>query len=298
MPAYQHPALVVAEGWHDYELLETGDGLKKERWGRYVLVRPDPQVVWGRTVEGPWTGYDAFYQRSGAGGGAWAFDRVLPESWTVGWGDLTFKIRPTGFKHTGLFPEQAANWAWMTERLGAFDRAPGAEPPRVLNLFGYTGAATVACAAAGAAVTHVDAAKGMVAWCRENAALSGFEAAPIRYLVDDCAKFVDRELRRGARYDAVVLDPPVFGRGGGKETWRIEDDLWPLLQKLRELLAERPAFFLLNTYTAGLSPVVVGTLLQDALGGLGGAITVGEIGLPVPSEDRVLPCGVFGRWAP
>ncbi len=297
MPRYRHPALLVADGWTDYELLATGDGMKKERWGRHVLVRPDPQALWPHPGGADWGAYDAFYHRSREGGGRWETRTALPETWTVAWRSLTFRIRPTDFKHTGLFPEQAVNWSWMTDRLHAARKArPATEPLRVLNLFGYTGGATVACAATGAAVTHVDAAKGMVGWCRDNAALSGLGGAPIRYLVDDVVKFAEREVRRGARYDAILLDPPVFGRGTTGQTWRIEADLWPLLQRLRALLSDQPVFFLLNTYTAGLSPVVIGTLMQDALAGLGGRISVGEIGLPVRAEDRVLPCGVFGRW--
>ena len=291
MPRFDHPALAVADRWRDYELLATGDGLKKERWGRHVLVRPDPQAVWPHAHGADWGAWDAFYHRSPTGGGTWEVRRPLPEAWTVGWEGLTFRIRPTAFKHTGLFPEQAANWAWMQARLRAF--GPGA---RVLNLFGYTGGATVACAAAGAAVTHVDAAKGMVAWCRENAALSGLGAAPIRYLVDDVGRFVERERRRGSRYEGILLDPPVYGRGKDGATWRLDADLAPLLAALRDLLADRAAFFVLNTYTAGLSPVAVGNLLQDVVAGRGGRLAVGEVGLPVPAEDRVLPCGVFGRW--
>ena len=309
MPRYDHPALVLAEGWGDYELLATGDGMKKERWGRHVLVRPDPQALWPKPDLGGPEGWgedvDAVYYRSGEGGGAWEVYTRLPDAWTVGWRGLTFGIRPTGFKHTGLFPEQAANWAWMQERLRAWtnrddrDRRPD-EPvaaPRVLNLFGYTGGATVACAAVGAAVTHVDAAKGMVAWCRDNAELSGLKDAPIRYLVDDVVKFAERERRRGSRYEGILLDPPVYGRGKDGQMWRIESDLVPLLDVLKDLLADRPAFFLLNTYTAGLSPVAAGNLLQDALAGRGGHLAVGEIGLAVAAEDRVLPCGVFGRWS-
>lgn len=309
MPRYHHPALVLAEGWTDYELVATGGGMKKERWGRHVLVRPDPQALWAAPDLGGPEGWgedvDAFYHRAPDGGGRWDLRRRLPEAWTVGWRGLTFGIRPTAFKHTGLFPEQAANWAWMQERLRTFaardDRRraadePGAAP-RVLNLFGYTGAASVACAAVGAAVTHVDAAKGMVTWCRENADLSGLADAPIRYLVDDVVKFAERERRRGSRYEGILLDPPVYGRGKDGQMWRLEADLPPLLDVLKDLLADRAAFFLLNTYTAGMSPVAAGNLLQDTLAGRSGALAVGEIGLPVAREDRVLPCGVFGRWS-
>jgi 23S rRNA (cytosine1962-C5)-methyltransferase len=290
MPHYHHPALAVADTGPDYALLETADGMKKERWGEVTLVRPDPQVIWG-LGRSDWQPYDALYRRSASGGGEWAFARDIPEWWTMRWQAVTLKVSPTGFKHTGVFPEQAANWAWMQAQLRAFGR-----PARVLNLFGYTGAATVVAAAEGAHVTHVDAAKGMVAWCKENAELSGLSDAPIRFLVDDCAKFVARELRRGNRYDGILLDPPVFGRGAGKEMWKIEEGLWPLLRDCRALLSDDPCFVLLNTYTASLSPAVVGNLLGATLEGLGGRLSVGELGLQCQEHPHVLPCGVFGRW--
>lgn len=290
MLPYHHPALVVADTGPDYALLETANGMKKERWTDVTLVRPDPQVIWDLDRE-DWSPYDGLYNRSGTGGGEWSFSRDLPDSWTMRWGNVTLKVQPTGFKHTGVFPEQAANWQWMTNQLRAYGK-----PARVLNLFGYTGAASVVLASEGASVTHVDAAKGMVNWCRDNARLSGLSDAPIRYLVDDCVKFVQRELRRGNQYDAILLDPPVFGRGAGKEMWKIEQHLWPLLQDCRALLSNDPCFFLLNTYTASLSPAVVGNLLGSTLDGLGGRLTVGELGLNAEREGRVLPCGVFGRW--
>lgn len=282
--------ILRADSWQDYEILETGDGMKKERWADLTLVRPDPQVIWPRSSRS-WGEVDGLYRRDPKGGGRWDFRKRLPDHWTVRYGDLTFKIRPTNFKHTGLFPEQAVNWDWIKTRIkghrGEF---------RLLNLFGYTGAASVAAAAAGAAVTHVDAAKGMVQWCRENAALSGLESAPIRYLVDDCLKFVERERRRGNTYEGIVMDPPSFGRGKGGEIWKLEDHLWPLLQKSSALLSEHASFFLLNTYTTGLSSTIMGNMLSMVMGTRKGGFSVGEVGLPVTTGKLILPCGSFARW--
>ncbi len=299
-PAHR-PALIVADRWRDYQLLDCGDGMKQERWGPYTLVRPDPQIIWPRHAgdqEGrppaKWEEWDGFYHRSEQGGGKWEFRRELPDHWQIRYGALTFKIHPTSFKHTGLFPEQAVNWDWFSAKIAAA-RTAGREVS-VLNLFGYTGAATVAAAAAGASVCHVDAAEGMVKWCRENAALSGLAAAPIRYITDDCLKFVRREIKRGRRYDAIIMDPPTYGRGSTGEMWRLEDHLWELLAECRELLSEQPLFFLINAYTARLSPTVVANLLAELLGGRGGAITAGEVGLPVQRDGKVLPCGIYGRW--
>ena len=289
------PALLLADRWQDYAVLDAGDGLKHERWGEFTLVRPDPQIIWPRSgAEKTWTGWDGFYHRSESGGGKWEFRRPLPDHWNIRYGPLTFRIHPTSFKHTGLFPEQAVNWDWCSAKIKTA-RAAGREVA-VLNLFGYTGAATVAAAHAGASVCHVDAAEGMVKWCRENAALSGLAAAPIRYLVDDCLKFVRREQKRGRRYDAVIMDPPTYGRGGGGELWKLEDHLWELLQESRKLLSDRPLFFLINAYTARLSPTVVANLLGALLGDAGGTLTAGEVGLPVRRDGKVLPCGIYGRW--
>jgi len=296
----QRPALLVADRWRDYRLLDCGDGLKQERWGEYTLVRPDPQVIWPRHgaagQPARWTDWDGFYHRSETGGGKWEFKRPLPNSWSVAYAPLrlTFKIHPTSFKHTGLFPEQAVNWEWMTEKLHAA-RAAG-RAPSVLNLFGYTGAATVAAAAAGASVCHVDAAEGMVKWCRENASLSGLADAPVRYIVDDCLKFVRRELKRGRHYDAIVMDPPTYGRGSTGEMWRLEDHLWELLAECRAVLTDQPLFFLINAYTARLSPTVVANLLAELMSERGGTITAGEVGLPIERDGKVLPCGIYGRW--
>lgn len=284
-----HLGLVLAGGWKDFSVIETGGGMKKERWGDVVLVRPDPQVIWPVPDAG-WGKVDGIYHRDARGGGRWEFRRPLPESWTVGYGALAFKIRPTNFKHTGLFPEQAANWDWFGARIRAAGR-----PVRVLNLFGYTGGATVAAAAAGAAVTHVDAAKGMVQWCQENAALSGLAEAPIRYLVDDCQKFLQREQRRGNVYDAIIMDPPSFGRGKAGEVWKLESGLFPLVQAACALLSEHPLFVLVNAYTTGLSPTVLANILRHHVPAAG-ELTCGDIGLPVEAGGVVLPCGTFARW--
>lgn len=308
----QRPALLVADRWRDYELIDCGDGMKQERWGDVTLVRPDPQIIWPRrgsvaTVTksegGPkspaassWNNWDGCYHRAESGGGKWEFRRPVPDHWTIGYQPLglTFKIHPTSFKHTGLFPEQAVNWDWMTGRIEA-TKAAG-RTSQVLNLFGYTGAATVAAAKAGASVCHVDAAEGMVKWCRENAALSGLADAPIRYIVDDCLKFARRELKRGRKYDGIVMDPPTYGRGSTGEMWKLEDHLWELLVECRALLSEQPSFFLINAYTARLSPTVVANLLAELMSGRGGTITAGEVGLPIKSDGKVLPCGIYGRW--
>lgn len=284
--------MILADQWEDYEILECGDGMKKERWGEVVLVRPDPQIIWPRSAR-DWGDYDAFYHRSAKGGGNWEFRRQLPEHWTIRYRERVFKIRPTNFKHTGLFPEQAANWDWLGPILAG---APS--QPSVLNLFGYTGGATVAAAAAGAKVCHVDAAKGMVAWCRENVGLSALADAPIRYIVDDCVKFVEREARRGIRYDAIVMDPPSYGRGSGGEVWQFDRDLYGLLAKCAQLLSDKPLFFLVNAYTTGISPTVVGNLLRESLASFGGRVDSGELGLPVADSSSALPCGLYARWRP
>lgn len=299
----ERPALIVADRWRDYQLVDCGDGMKQERWGEFTLVRPDPQIIWPRHGQASgiarWEDWDGFYHRSETGGGKWEYRRALPESWKLSYQPLglTFKIRPTSFKHTGLFPEQAVNWDWFVAKITAARRDASREV-NVLNLFGYTGAATIAAAKAGAAVCHVDAAEGMVKWCRENAALSGLADAPIRYIVDDCLKFARRELKRGRRYDGIIMDPPTYGRGSTGEMWRLEDNLWPLLQECRALLSDQPLFFLINAYTARLSPTVVANLLAELLHDRGGSITAGEVGLPIQRDGKVLPCGIYGRWEP
>mgnify|MGYP003345214985 FL=1 len=281
-------------------------GLKQERWGPYSLVRPDPQIIWPRSGSATlaagvgstaaWKDWDGFYHRSESGGGKWEFKRPLPDSWKIAYEPLglTFRIHPTSFKHTGLFPEQAVNWEWFSSKIRAARQA-GREVS-VLNLFGYTGAATCAAAKAGAAVCHVDAAEGMVKWCRENAALSGLAEAPVRSLTDDCLKFVRREQKRGRKYDAIIMDPPTYGRGSTGEMWKLEDHLWELLTACREVLTEKPLFFLINAYTARFSPTVVANLLAELLGSRGRSITAGEVGLPIQRDGKVLPCGIYGRW--
>ena len=283
----------LATDWQDYELLDTGGGEKLERWGSVVLRRPDPQIIWPLDEENEmWKRADGHYHRSASGGGRWEFRRTLPERWVIGYGPLKFQIRPTNFKHTGLFPEQAVNWRWIMKRISSVGR-----PIRVLNLFAYTGAATAAAAAAGAEVCHVDAAKGMVQWAKENARLSGLAEAPIRYITDDVFKFVQREERRGHRYEAIIMDPPSYGRGPNGELWKLEDSLYPFLESCARILSDRPLFVLVNSYTAGLSPTVLHNLLYIAFARkLGGTLDCGEIGLPVSSSGLALPCGIYGRW--
>ena len=282
----------IADGWKDYELIDCGGGEKLERWGRHILVRPDPQAIWESERENPgWKRAQGRYFRSLDGGGHWE-KAALPEQWQVGYRDLTFHVKPMNFKHTGLFPEQAVNWDFARERIEKARRSV-----RVLNLFAYTGGATVACAAAGAQVCHVDAAKGMVGWARENAALSGLSDAPIRWIVDDCAKFAERELRRGKTYDAIILDPPSYGRGPNGEVWKLEENLFPLLKLCARLLSDRPLFVILSSYTTGLAPSVLGYMLHLLIARRrGGKVTWDELGLPVTETRLCLPCGATGRW--
>ena len=280
--------------WKDYELLDTSDGERLERWGDIVLIRPDPQVIWKTPKQHPlWRKADARYHRSNKGGGQWEVYRNFPEEWSISYKDLTFKIKPMGFKHTGLFPEQAVNWDYLRDVI----KASGRDDVKVLNLFAYTGGATAAAAAAGAAVTHVDASKGMVSWARENAQLSGLGEAHIRWLVDDCGKFVEREIRRGNHYDAIIMDPPSYGRGPKGEIWKIEESIFPFLQRCALLLSDAPLFFLVNSYTTGLQPAVLSYMLHTILDSRhAGVVDAGEIGLPVTSNGLVLPCGAAGRW--
>lgn len=280
--------------WRDYEILATGDGEKLERWKDILLLRPDPQVIWHASRDLSRTaGLNARYLRSERGGGAWEKFRTFPDEWTVSWRNLTFLIKPMGFKHTGLFPEQAANWARLIEILSAERRR---EPVRVLNLFAYTGGATLACISAGAHVTHVDAAKGMVERAGENMRLSGLPRERVRFIVDDCFKFVSREIKRGKRYDAVIMDPPSYGRGPGGETWKIEAGLADLCALCTEVLSEDPLFYLINSYTTGLQPAVLSNLLTLAMKGRGGSVESYEVCLPT-SEGIVLPCGASGLWS-
>ena len=284
--------MYLASGWKDYAILDAGNGDKLERWGDVTLLRPDPQAVWTMDPRAD-ARADAVYHRSSSGGGHWEYQRTLPEQWTIAYRDLRFIVRPTGFKHTGLFPEQAVNWDWMRNEITAFQKRTG-RPAKVLNLFAYTGGATCACAKAGAEVVHVDAAKGMVAWAKDNAAASGLSDAPIRYLVDDCVKFVKREIRRGNRYDGILMDPPSYGRGPTGEMWKIEDDLFPLVELCAELLSPDPCFFLIKSYTTGLAPTVLSNVLKLAV--KGGHAEADEIGLPIARGGLVLPCGASGRW--
>ncbi|NLG23771.1 MAG: SAM-dependent methyltransferase [Clostridiales bacterium] len=282
--------MYVADQWKDYRVLDAGNGEKLEVWGGVTLRRPDPQAIWPPRAPGKWRAADAVYHRSSGGGGEWEFLRALPERWAIEYRNLKFYVRPTGFKHTGLFPEQAVNWDWMAGLISGAGR-----PIRVLNLFGYTGGATLACAAAGAQVTHVDAAKGMVAWAGENRALSGIGADRVRWIVDDAIKFVERELRRGNRYDGILMDPPSYGRGPGGEVWKLEDELYPLAEKCDSLLSDCPLFMLINSYTTGLQPAVLRNMLDMTAGRRGGRVEAGEAVLPVEAGG-VLPCGASGRW--
>lgn len=283
----------IADNWQDYKIIDTSDGDKLESWGGKTLVRPDPQIIWKTPRKTDlWDKADAVYHRSSKGGGEWEYRKRLPENWNISYGNLKFIIRPTGFKHTGLFPEQAVNWDFMAEKI----RNSGREI-KVLNLFAYTGGATLACANAGAQVSHVDASKGMVQWARENAAASGLSDKPVRWLVDDCLKFVQREIRRGNRYDAVVMDPPSYGRGPGGEVWKLEDCIYDLVKTCSEVLSNKPLFFLLNSYTTGLSPSVMAYILNEVITpGFGGKVTADEIGLPVEKSGMPLPCGSTAVW--
>ncbi len=282
----------IADRWKDYEVIDTSNGEKLERWGDYYLMRPDPQVIWDTPRgHGKWKRPNAHYHRSAKGGGEWEFFD-LPEQWQIHYRTLTFNLKPFNFKHTGLFPEQATNWDWFSEKIKSANR-----PIKVLNLFAYTGGATLAAAAAGANVTHVDASKGMVGWAKENAASSGLSESPIRWLVDDCVKFVEREIRRGNTYDAIIMDPPSYGRGPKGEIWKIEDSIHPFLKLCTQILSDDPLFFLINSYTTGLSASVLTYMLATELKKYNGTVTSDEIGLPVTSNGLILPCGASGRWS-
>ena len=282
----------IANEWRDYEVLDCTSGEKLERWDKYTLVRPDPQVIWETPRKHPgWREYNARYERSHTGGGQWN-TKKLPEKWEIRYKELTFQVKPMNFKHTGIFPEQAANWDWAMDKIRHAGR-----PINVLNLFAYTGGATMACAAAGASVCHVDAAKGMVAWARENAKLSGVEDRPIRWIIDDCRKFVEREIKRGRKYDAIIMDPPSYGRGPGGEVWKLEDNLYPFVKLCARVLSDKPLFVILNSYTTGLAPSVLGYILQMLIGkDRGGKVTWDELGLPCTDSGMALPCGATGRW--
>lgn len=289
----------LADKWKDYEVIDCSQGEKLERWDKYLLVRPDPQVIWDTPKkEKGWKRMNGHYHRSSKGGGEWEFFD-LPQEWTIHYPlpinkELTFHLKPFSFKHTGLFPEQAANWNWFSTLIA--DAVKSGRPVKVLNLFAYTGGATIAAAAAGASVTHVDASKGMVTWAKENAVSSGLKDSPIRWLVDDCVKFVEREIRRGNHYDAIIMDPPSYGRGPKGEIWKIEESVYPLVQLCSQILTDDPLFFLINSYTTGLQPAVLSYMMHTVLGKYNGTITAEEIGLPVSSNGLVLPCGASGRF--
>ena len=282
----------IATNWKDYEILDMANGEKLERWGGYTLIRPDPQIIWkNKSFPDKWKNANATYKRSKTGGGAWNYKTKLPASWQIKYGNLIFNIKPMGFKHTGLFPEQAVNWDWMMYKIKNARR-----PVKVLNLFAYTGGATVACLAAGASVCHVDSSKGMVTWAKENVISSNLQDKPVRYIVDDVIKFVQREIRRGNTYDAIIMDPPSYGRGTSGEVWQFEENISDLVELCIKVLSNKPLFFLINSYTTGISPEVLSNLLKINLSTYKGKITAGEIGLPMKSSNLVLPCGIYGRW--
>ena len=283
--------MFIADKLTDYTILDTGDGMKLERWGKYTLSRPDPQVIWEKQQPELWRRVDAQYSRSNSGGGHWNFNKELPEKWVFHFQNLNFYVRPTGFKHTGLFPEQSANWEFMMQKLS------GKREANILNLFAYTGGATIACASMGARVTHVDAAKSMVAWAKENAAVSGLANAPIRYIVDDCLKFVLREQRRGRKYDGILMDPPSYGRGADGQVWKCEDDLFNLVKETSKLLSDDPLFFMISSYTTGLSSIVIENMIDICVKrNYGGKTEAGDLAIPVKEQGIFLPCGNTARW--
>ena len=281
----------ISNDWKDYECIDAGNGEKLERWGNVVLRRPDPQAIWN-VNKSNWK-YDAFYHRSNKGGGNWEYKNKFPDQWSITYKNLTFKVSPTGFKHTGIFPEQATNWDFMIEKISKCQRKV-----KVLNLFAYTGAATMACSYAGADVVHVDASKGMIEWAKENMHLSHLENNSIRFIVDDCLKFVEREYRRGNKYDAIIMDPPSYGRGPNKEVWKFEDNIYALIDACIKILSDKPLFFLINSYTTGISSIVLENILKTTLLPLypDGKVDAGEVGLPVTNNNLVLPCGIYGRY--
>ena len=282
----------IANEWKDYEIIDMASGEKLERWGNIKLIRPDPQIIWkNKSFPSEWKAANARYNRSNTGGGAWEYSKRLPESWQVKYKNLTFNIKPMGFKHTGLFPEQAVNWDWMINKIKQSKR-----DIKVLNLFAYTGGATVACLSAGASVCHVDSSKGMTTWAKENVESSGLREKPVRFIIDDVVKFVQREIRRGNKYDAIIMDPPSYGRGKNGEVWQFENNIADLVQLCTQVLSDDPLFFLINSYTTGISSKVLANLLELNMKRYNGKITSGEIGLPMKNSKLVLPCGIYGRW--
>lgn len=282
----------IARDWKDYEILDMANGEKLERWENIYLVRPDPQIIWkDKSYPEKWKNADARYSRSNTGGGSWSYQKRIPEAWQVKYKELTFNIKPMGFKHTGLFPEQAVNWDWMIDKIKGANREI-----KVLNLFAYTGGATVACSFAGASVCHVDSSKGMVSWAKENVASSGLADRPVRFIIDDVMKFVQREIRRGNKYDAIIMDPPSYGRGKNGEVWQFENNIADLVELCSEVLSDNPLFFLINSYTTGISSKVLENILTLKLKMRKGKYSSGEIGLPMKDSSLVLPCGIYGRW--
>ncbi len=283
--------MIISDKWKDYEILDMADGEKLERWGNIILIRPDPQIIWKEKFRPAlWKKANAHYHRSKSGGGEWEYIKNVPKVWQVRYKDLVFNLKPMGFKHTGLFPEQAVNWEFMMNKIKNSKR-----PIKVLNLFAYTGGATVACASAGASVCHVDSSKGMTAWAKENVASSGLSDKPVRFIIDDVIKFVQREIRRGNKYDAIVMDPPSYGRGANGEVWNIEESLYMLVELCSKILSDNPLFFLINSYTTGLSPTILANILSMIIKKKG-KVSCGEVGLPMKDSSIVLPCGIYGRW--
>ena len=281
----------VANEWKDYEILDMADGQKLERWGNIILIRPDPQIIWkNKSFPGKWNNANAKYNRSSTGGGSWQYNKKVPENWQIKYKELTFNIKPMGFKHTGLFPEQAVNWDWMINKIKNAKR-----PIKVLNLFAYTGGATVACSYAGAEVCHVDSSKGMTTWAKENVASSGLANRKVRYIVDDVVKFVNREIKRGNKYDGIIMDPPSYGRGTNGEVWKFEENIAGLVELCSKVLSDNPLFFLINSYTTGISSTVLENILRLNIK-KNGKYSNGEIGLPMSGSKLVLPCGIYGKW--
>ena len=283
----------VANNWKDYKIIDMADGQKLEKWGNIILSRPDPQIVWkDKSFPNKWKNIDAIYNRSKTGGGSWKYNNKIPNSWVVQYKNLKFNIKTMGFKHTGLFPEQAVNWDWMIDKIQKEKRKI-----KVLNLFAYTGGATVACLYAGASVCHVDSSKGMVSWAKENVIQSGLEKQSVRYIVDDVVKFVNREIRRGNTYDAIIMDPPSYGRGSNGEVWQFENNIYDLVKLCTKVLSDKPLFFLINSYTTGISSTVLANILNLCISDkYNGNISSGEIGLPMENSNLILPCGIYGRW--
>lgn len=281
----------VANNWKDYEILDMANGEKLERWGNVYLIRPDPQIIWkNKSFPNKWKDANAKYNRSSTGGGSWQYNKKVPENWQIKYKDLTFNIKPMGFKHTGLFPEQAVNWDWMISKIKNAKREI-----KVLNLFAYTGGATVACSYAGASVCHVDSSKGMTTWAKENIASSGLSNRPVRFIVDDVVKFVNREIRRENKYDAIIMDPPSYGRGTNGEVWKFEENIEELVELCSKVLTDEPLFFLINSYTTGISSMVLENILRLNIKKKG-KISHGELGLPMTNSKLILPCGIYGRW--